>query len=568
MFLNCYYGGSDIIIKIIKKGEEFNVDDFKEAAFQAFKIDKESSYFFDAFSKAQIQDENLVEYVLHKTKAAPDWKLGISRVVHKNVVLEVANAEEDDQDNVIPSGASLVQVAESELDLGLNSSLLSSLLASSSHLQTPTIATKELYNSISFRSSKVDSSELTESNISILVKSTFSSVESFKENNDLDLIIILAKFGNSLNLDNHDRITISKFVVKQILQENKHVELSRHDFLYLAELIVQVFPGEITSAYFTPACRGQRPCGKLYDAYTYFRKKLSESKLIKRSRHRRNSEPIIAAEPEDVIESNSDLEALEWLKSEIEPWSIIENNWKQTHNLRQKLLKASSSILDYLDNFPIFVANSKESIKLLNIDAKILLPQAQNFSECWSLYYPKILKYGEKSKDNNVKQFMKIVRTNTEASKIIALIILSYMFPSSRTKKSATKASYRCSKIESQENFVAYFKTIQESDNHEINLAKNNSGKQPRIVVLGDPSKKLNAYVTLLDKKYFFEDPLEAFETCFFLFYVLDLNYPAESMMVWTFTQIFLFGIKVEQKFKKGVNMATIETIHNDLCKM
>lgn len=94
----------------------------------------------------------------------------------------------------------------------------------------------------------------------------------------------------------------------------------------------------------------------------------------------------------------------------------------------------------------------------MNIDAKILLPQAQNFSESWLSYYPKILRYGQKSKDNNVKQFMKIVRTNTEASKIIALIILSYMFSGSRTKKSATKTTYRCSKIKSHEKFVAYFK--------------------------------------------------------------------------------------------------------------
>lgn len=103
---------------------------------------------------------------------------------------------------------------------------------------------------------------------------------------------------------------------------------------------------------------------------------------------------------------------------------------------------------------------------------------------------------------------------------------------------------------------------MEKADDYERSLSGTNCGLQPRIVFLGT-FKNLQAYVTLVDKKYNFAEPLEAVEQCFFLYQALNISYPSESIAVWNFMQIYIF--KVTTKFDNSTS--SIKSIWHNLNK-
>lgn len=59
------------------------------------------------------------------------------------------------------------------------------------------------------------------------------------------------------------------------------------------------------------------------------------------------------------------------------------------------------------------------------------------------------------------------------------------------------------------------------------------------------------AYVTLVDNKYTFEDPVKAVETAFLIYWALNIEYPEESKVVWTFVQKYIFGLSTIEDLNK-----------------
>lgn len=68
--------------------------------------------------------------------------------------------------------------------------------------------------------------------------------------------------------------------------------LNRYDFLYICNIICELFPNQISGTYYTIGCQGQRASGKLYDAYTGYRKKLSKCGLITRNSKARQAQSV------------------------------------------------------------------------------------------------------------------------------------------------------------------------------------------------------------------------------------------------------------------------------------
>ena len=58
--------------------------------------------------------------------------------------------------------------------------------------------------------------------------------------------------------------------------------MNRQDFIYLSEIICEVFTNEIAEIYYSCAINGQKPSGKLYDAYSNCRRLLSSAGLLSR----------------------------------------------------------------------------------------------------------------------------------------------------------------------------------------------------------------------------------------------------------------------------------------------
>lgn len=85
-------------------------------------------------------------------------------------------------------------------------------------------------------------------------------------------------------------------------------------------------------------------------------------------------------------------------------------------------------------------------------------------------------------------------------------------------------------------------------------------------MVIGNlPDEQLKSYVTLINKKYYFEDPIKAIEACFHLYYALDLTYPVECVNVWTFLQVYIFGVPLQSNNKNKPTLSSVNTVNNNL---
>lgn len=140
-------------------------------------------------------------------------------------------------------------------------------------------------------------------------------------------------------------------------------------------------------------------------------------------------------------------------------------------------------------------------------------------------------------------------------------MILPYFFPSTfiRAKAAGQKAT-KASKLEVREKFIDYFESLQEADDNEMKLLKENTEIQPRCVFVGK-FDNLKAYVFLWGKIYFFDDPLEAVEKCFHTYHALNIKYPRESLIVWTFLQVNIFNVTT----KNDIHTSSMSTVWHSL---
>lgn len=85
-----------------------------------------------------------------------------------------------------------------------------------------------------------------------------------------------------------------------------------------------------------------------------------------------------------------------------------------------------------------------------------------------------------------------------------------------------------------------------ELENHKEALRKQGSSLQPLIVVVGPLAAPQQYFVVINNLKYQCETVLDAVQTAFQSFFVIDLNYPAAAETIWLFFQVAVFGISLE----------------------
>lgn len=67
----------------------------------------------------------------------------------------------------------------------------------------------------------------------------------------------------------------------------------------------------------------------------------------------------------------------------------------------------------------------------------------------------------------------------------------------------------------------------------------------------------------LVYKKSYFENPLEGVQNTLLTYLAPDISYPAESVRVWNFVQIFVAGVTT----KFDIGRAGLNTLYNSLVK-
>lgn len=132
------------------------------------------------------------------------------------------------------------------------------------------------------QSSRNFSTHSTSSNLSALVITKFEldNVETLEKFLDFEDTIVMHIFRNNGSINDIDRSSIAKNIMRSLFKDNPTRTLKRQDFEFIAGLIVQLFQDpEMTSTYFSYETVGGYS-GKLYTAYTGFRSKLKSAGII------------------------------------------------------------------------------------------------------------------------------------------------------------------------------------------------------------------------------------------------------------------------------------------------
>lgn len=139
----------------------------------------------------------------------------------------------------------------------------------------------------------------------------------------------------------------------------------------------------------------------------------------------------------------------------------------------------------------------------------------------------------------------------TDIPDIIILFLLHAILPSS-TRKNKTKNNKKITSkytfADSQNSFFQIIAKPFDLDLHIKNIKKAAVDEkltiQPFILGIGEDIFKIKTYVTYYDGILCkFDNAIAAFDCCFKLFYVLNLEYPTKCFNFWLFVQLVIFKI-------------------------
>lgn len=134
----------------------------------------------------------------------------------------------------------------------------------------------------------------------------------------------------------------------------------------MKKVILKQFPNHTGAIYYTPSHQSNVPRGKLYSAYTHYRRLLGSVKLIKlrpkgaNARAPNLTSSIISEDKEDLTSK------MDWLETNAGPFEEGLKYWEETRLERFKILHNSQiSTHAYLEKFPIL--DTVNGFKLVNI---------------------------------------------------------------------------------------------------------------------------------------------------------------------------------------------------------
>jgi len=144
---------------------------------------------------------------------------------------------------------------------------------------------------------------------------------------------------------------------------------------------------------------------------------------------------------------------------------------------------------------------------------------------------------------------MIIIPENDEASSLAAFLILSFLFSPITTKRKRGKTAWRPSKIEMKDGFITHIKSHTELQDtvtrRKEKYAQLGTTLQPLIIIVGPNCNSISQYFVLVDDTFYvLNSILSSVDCCFKIIHALNLQYPIESLPIWSFIQKGFYKIK------------------------
>ncbi|CRK98914.1 CLUMA_CG011975, isoform A, partial [Clunio marinus] len=370
------------------------------------------------------------------------------------------------------------------------------------------------------------------------------------------------------SLEEHHRGKLARAIVYTILEHDPKRRLGKTDFLHLTALIVKLFPTEIPGTFYNSSYKSSMPTGKLHSAYLNIRNALVEVKIITRERRSRR-EPSLS--PDETDESTTDhLEnSFHITESEnIGELNTIKSAWEKSYSERQKFLSSKKfSISNYINLYPFL--RGPQGYFVFRLDAEKKFPQIKNVDIRTSIasIAPRILdkvkmQRNEVKATSLLKEYLNERNVNQS---LLALILMPFIFSPAPFKRTwdgaASTSTAKHSKADAYRYFCSHFRTKEEMQTFDETLPSSTSDLlPPRLYIIGNLKNDPTAVIRLDDIEYTISDPLDAFDVMFKIFIGLNLKYPRQSVIVWTFIERFVYRLN-----QYHINNSQLLTIINEM---
>lgn len=129
-----------------------------------------------------------------------------------------------------------------------------------------------------------------------------------------------------------------------------------------------------------------------------------------------------------------------------------------------------------------------------------------------------------------------------ESSSVAAFLILPFLFNPIATKRKKGKPIWKPSKTEMKDGFITHIKShseLQETiTRRKDKFAQIGYTLQPLIIIVGPSINAIFQYFVYIDGTYYvLNSILSSVDCCFKIIHALNLEYPLESIPVWSFIQ-------------------------------
>ncbi|XP_070068933.1 uncharacterized protein [Drosophila takahashii] len=370
---------------------------------------------------------------------------------------------------------------------------------------------------------------------------------------EIDLPQILAKnekatlifkfFAKENRLDSKYRKLLSNIiseymVINDILPKQPVLDKVAFD-------ITTLFDCEIKETYFIKI-KGKKPGGLLYSNWYNFQTKFKESSI------RKNKENI---PPSQVLTLADEVAVdLDWLKYNIEPREVVLEKWSNTYQWRFDLLKTNISLENVFEDFPIL----KQSFgyQLIEADFQKAYEGSSHYFDQWDTFKTRfvsaaLLKIKDKQSLNILKSFNEQLE---ETQNLLVLLLMHAVLPPTARIKRSDKLK-RLTVEDSRIAFVIWRPTVGEIETYLKEIIElrylSKTTLQPIICLKGSSPYDITEYYLYVSSVFYkFDNILNCLDVCFKCFFVLNLKYPVECSLFWTFIQKFFYNIHLTTDLK------------------
>ncbi|XP_031777357.1 uncharacterized protein LOC116415892 [Nasonia vitripennis] len=249
----------------------------------------------------------------------------------------------------------------------------------------------------------------------------------------------------------------------------------------------------------------------------------------------RNADLLARRKKKDIeyVATEGDVQKLNWLSSNLEPWDQVEKLWQESFESRRMVLK-NLQIHEYIEKFPCLKTQAGKRMFLL--DFKRLYPN-EDFIETskWSnKIRPCLVEHLGKVNFKSVHEaaLLEALKSNDlseEKQNFVTLYLLPHIIPTKRSGKrkkdnaEPVERPHRLSLQERRESFILNVQTANDVQTR-INdlkqrLLRSKLTFQPLIVAVGPETNIEKLYVAVNDQLYSINSILTAIKLAIAVFF-------------------------------------------------